>query len=127
MSNPPLLKRLGAYDRGQWLRWEVGDLGMLFTDFAFFDQFRGVFENSGPIIPLPQGFSCQGLSFDMVATNAFMHLFKYVVGIFFSYALEEGCRKTSFIKVPRKRVNLADLALSLDAPFGFLGSVPFKR
>ena len=76
---------------------------MPFTDFAFSDQFRGVFKNRGPIIPLPQGFSCQGPSFDMVAINAFMHLFKYVVGIFFSYALEEGCRKTSFIMGPPQK------------------------
>ena len=39
----------------------------------------------------------------MVATDAFVHLSKYVVGIFFSYAFEEGCRKTSFIKdLPQK-------------------------
>ena len=76
---------------------------MLLTDFAFSDQFRGVFEHRGPIIPLPQGFSCQGPSFDMVATDAFMHLSKYVVGIFISYAFEEGCRKTSFIKGPPQK------------------------
>ena len=73
---------------------------MLLTNFAFSDQFCGVFEHCGPIIPLPRGFSYQGLSFDMVATDAFMHLSKYVVGIFISYAFEEGCRKTSFIKGP---------------------------
>ena len=65
---------------------------MLLPDFAFYDQFLGVFKHRGSIIPLPHGFSCQGLSSDMVATNAFMHLSKYVVGIFLSYALEEGCR-----------------------------------
>ena len=64
----------------------MGDFSILLTDFAFSDQFRGVFEHRGPIIPVPQGFSCQGPSSDMVATNAFMHLSKYVVGIFLSYA-----------------------------------------
>ena len=73
---------------------------MLLTDFAFFDQFRGVFEHRGPIIPLAQGFSYQGSSSDMVATDAFVHLSKYVVGIFLYYAFEEGCQETSFIKGP---------------------------
>ena len=73
---------------------------MLLKDFSFSDQFCGVFEHRGLIIPLPQGFSCQGPSSDMVATDAFVHLSKYVVGIFLSYAFEEGCRKTSFIKGP---------------------------
>ena len=67
---------------------------MFLTYFAFSDQFRGVFEHRGLIIPLPQGFSYQGLSSDMVAIDAFMHLSKYVVSIFLSYAFEEGCRKT---------------------------------
>ena len=57
---------------------------MLLTDFAFSDQFRGGFEHRGLIIPLPQGFSYQGPSSNMVATT------KYVVGIFLSYAFEEG-------------------------------------
>ena len=73
---------------------------MLLTDFAFSDQFSGVFEHRELIIPLPQGFSYQGLSFDIVSTYAFVHLSKYVVGIFISYAFEEGYRKTSFIKGP---------------------------
>ena len=76
---------------------------MLLIDFAFSDQFCGVFEHRGSIIPLPQGFSCQGSSSDMVATDAFVHLSKYVVGIFLSYAFEEGCRKTSFIKGPPQK------------------------
>ena len=76
---------------------------MLLTDFSFSDQFRGFFEHRGPIIPLPQGFSCQGPSSYMVSTYAFMHLSKYVVGIFISYAFEEGCRKTSFIKGPLQK------------------------
>ena len=76
---------------------------MLLTDFSFSDQFRGVFEHPGPIIPLPQGFSCQGPSSYMVSTSAFMHLSKYVLGIFISYAFEEGCRKTSFIKGPSQK------------------------
>ena len=71
---------------------------MLLTDFAFSDQFRGVFEHRGLIIPLPKGFSCQGLSSDMVATEAFVHFSKYVVGIFLSYTFEKGCGKASFIK-----------------------------
>ena len=76
---------------------------MLLIDFAFSDQFRGVFEHRGPIIPLPQGFTCQGLSSVMVATNAFVFLSKYVVSINLSYAFEEGCRKTSFIKGPPQK------------------------
>ena len=71
---------------------------MLLTNFAFSDQFYGVFMHRGPIIPLPQGFSCQGPSSDMVATNAFMYLSKYIVGIFFPYAFEEGRGKTFFYK-----------------------------
>ena len=71
---------------------------MLLTDFASSDKFHGVFEHRGPIIPLPQGFSCQGPSSDMVATNAFVHLSKYVVGIFLSYAFEKGCEKAPFVK-----------------------------
>ena len=39
----------------------------------------------------------------MVAIDAFVHLSKYVVGIFFSYAFEEGCGKTSFIKGPPQK------------------------
>ena len=81
----------------------MGDLSMLLTNFSFSDQFCGVFEHRGPIIPLPQGFSYQGPSSDMVATYAFVHLSKYVVGIFLSYAFEEGCRKTSFIKGPPQK------------------------
>ena len=71
---------------------------MLLTDFTFFDQFRGVFEHRGPIIPLPMGFSCQGPSSDMVAIDTFVHLSMYVVGIFLSYAFEEGCGKAPFVK-----------------------------
>ena len=93
-----VLKRSGAYDRGQWIGWKVGDLGMLLIDFSFSDQFCGIFEHRGPIIPLPQGFSCQGPSSNMVATDAFVHLSKNVVSIFLSHAFEEGCRETSFIK-----------------------------
>ena len=76
---------------------------MLLIDFTFSDQLRGVFEHRGLIIPLPQGFSCQGPSSDMIATNTFVHLSKYVVGIFLSYAFEEACRKTSFIKGPQQK------------------------
>ena len=76
---------------------------MLLTYFAFSDQFCGVFKHRGPIIPLPQGFSCQGPSSNMVAINAFVHLSKYVVGIFLSYAFEKRCGKTSFIKGPPQK------------------------
>ena len=76
---------------------------MLLTDFVLSDYFRGVFEHCGLIVPLPQGFSCQGLSYDVVAIDAFVHLSKYVVGIFLSYAFKEGCRKTSFIKGPPQK------------------------
>ena len=100
---------------------------MLLTYFAFSDQFCCVCEHCGPIIPLPKGFSCQGPSSDMVATDAFVHLSKYVVGIFLSYAFEEGAEKPHLYKVPRKRANLADLALSLDASFRSLGNVSFNK
>ena len=76
---------------------------MLLTNFAFSDQFCGVFVHRGPIIPLPQGFSYQGPSSDMVSTNAFMYLSEYIVGIFFPYAFEEGRGKTSFIKGSRQK------------------------
>ena len=79
----------------------MGDLGILLTDFAFPDQFHGVFEHRGPIIPLPQGFSYP--SSNMVATDAFVHLSKYVVGIFLSYAFEEGCGETLFINGPLQK------------------------
>ena len=39
----------------------------------------------------------------MVAADAFVHLSKYVVGIFLSYAFEEGCGKTPFIKGPLQK------------------------
>ena len=70
---------------------------MFLNDFASFDQFCGVFEHRGPIIPLPKGFSCQSLSSDMVAADAFEYLSKYVVGVFLSYAFEEGCGKAPFV------------------------------
>ena len=76
---------------------------MFLTDFAFSNQFRGVFEHRGPIIPLPQGFSCQGPSSNMVATYAFVHLSKYLVGIFLSYVFKEGCKETLFIKGPLQK------------------------
>ena len=76
---------------------------MFLIYFLFSDQFRGVFEHRGLILPLPQGFSYQGLSFNMVAIDTFVHLSKYVVDIFISYAFEEGCRKTSFIKGPPQK------------------------
>ena len=34
----------------------------------------------------------------MVAAYAFVHLSKYVVGIFLSYAFEEGCEKNPVYK-----------------------------
>ena len=76
---------------------------MLLTDFASCDQLRGVFEYRGPIIPLPEGFSCQGPSSNMVAIDAFVHLLEYVVRIFLSYEFEEGCGKTPFIKGSRQK------------------------
>ena len=63
----------------------------------------------------------------MVATDAFVHLCQYVVGIFLSYAFEEGCGKTPFIKGPPQKANMADLALSLNASFRSLGNISFNR
>ena len=39
----------------------------------------------------------------MVSIDAFVHLSKYVVDIFFSYAFEEGYGKTTFIKGPPQK------------------------
>ena len=36
----------------------------------------------------------------MVATDTFMHLSEHVIDVFLSHALEDGCKKTSFIKGP---------------------------
>ena len=71
---------------------------MLLTDLTFFNQLRGVFEYCRPIISLFQGLCCQGPGSDMVATDTFMHLSEHIIGVFLSYALEDGCRKALFIK-----------------------------
>ena len=76
------------------------DLGMLLTDLAFSNQLRGDFEHCRPIISMSQGLCCQGPGSDMVATDAFMHLSEHVIGVFFSYALKDGCREALFIKGP---------------------------
>ena len=34
----------------------------------------------------------------MVAADAFVYLSKHVVGVFLSYAFEEGCGKAPFVK-----------------------------
>ena len=73
---------------------------MLLTDLAFFNQLCGVFEHCRSIISLSQGLCCQGPCSDMVATDIIMHLFEHVIDVFLSYALEDGCRKASFIKGP---------------------------
>ena len=39
----------------------------------------------------------------MIAIDALVQLSKYVVGIFLSYAFEEGCGKTQFIKGPLQK------------------------
>ena len=75
-------------------------MSMLLTDLAFFNQIRGVFEHYNPIITLSQGLRFQGPGSDMVASDAFMHLSKHIIGVFFSYAFKDGCREASFIKVP---------------------------
>ena len=73
---------------------------MLLTVLTFFNQFCGAFEHCRPIISLSQGLCCQGPGSDMVVTNTFMHLSEHVIGIFLSYTLKDGYRKTSFIKGP---------------------------
>ena len=73
---------------------------MLLTGLSFFNQLCGVFEHYKPIIPLSQGLCCQGSGSNMVATYAFMHLSKHIVGFFLSYAFKDGCREASFIKGP---------------------------
>ena len=76
------------------------DMCMLLTDLAFCNQLRGVFKHCRPIISLSRGLCCQGPGSDMVATDAFMHLFEHVIGVFLSYAFKDGCREASFIKGP---------------------------
>ena len=66
---------------------------MLLTDFAFSDQFRGAFEHCGPVVSLPSGFPCQGPCSDVVTTDAFVYLPKYVIGVFPPYALKDGVEK----------------------------------
>ena len=77
------------------------DLGKLLTDLTFFNQLRGVFEHCRLIISLSQCLYCQGSGSDMVAIDTFVHLSKHVIGLFPSYALKDGCRKSSFVKGPR--------------------------
>ena len=36
----------------------------------------------------------------MVAVDTFMHLSENVIGVFFSYALKDGCRIALFVKDP---------------------------
>ena len=73
---------------------------MLLAHFALSDQLCRIFEHSGPIISLPQGFACQCSSSDVVATYTFVYFPKYIVGICPSYTLEDGCGKTTFIEGP---------------------------
>ena len=80
---------------GDEISWHAPD------KLCIFNQFCHVFEHCGPIVPLPQCFSYQGPSFDVVATYALVYFPEYVVGVFLSYALKNGRREASFIKVPR--------------------------
>ena len=59
----------------------------------------------------------------MVATDAFMHLPEYVIGVFFPYALKNGHREASFIKDPLMSGESCRPCSSLDASFGSLGNV----
>ena len=74
------------------------DFGVLLTNFALSDQLCYVFEHYGPIVPLPQDFSRQCLSPNVISTYAFMYFPQHIVGVFPCNALEDGCEKTSLIK-----------------------------
>ena len=74
------------------------DFGVLLTNFALSDQLCCVSEHCGPIVPLPQDFSHQCPSSDVISTYAFMYFPQHVVGVFPCNALEDGCEKTSLIK-----------------------------
>ena len=76
------------------------DLGMLLTNFAFYNQLCRIFEHCGLVVPLSQCFPCQGPSSDVVTTYALVYLPEYVVGVFHPYALKNGRREASFIKGP---------------------------
>ena len=76
------------------------DYGVFLTSFAFYDQFYLVFEHCGPVVPLPQGFSFQGPSSNVVATYTSVYLPEYIVGVLLSQALKDGCEKAPFIKGP---------------------------
>ena len=95
---PLLLKRPGGCNRHQWLGWEVRDFSVFLINFAFSDYFCCVSEHCGLIVPLPQDFSRQCPSSDVVSTYAFMYFPQHVVGVFPFNALEDGCEKTSLIK-----------------------------
>ena len=100
------------------------DFGVLLTNFALFDQLCCVSKHCGPIVPLPQDFSRQCPSYDVISIYAFMYFPQHVVGVFPCNALKDGCEKTSLIKGSPVIVNLEDLDLSLDASFGSFGSSP---
>ena len=74
------------------------DFGVFLTNFALSDQLCCVSEHCGPIVPLPQDFSRQCPSSDVISTNAFMYFPQHVVDVFPCNALEDGCEKTSLIK-----------------------------
>ena len=63
----------------------------------------------------------------MVATDAFVYLPEYVIGVFLPYALKNGLREASFIKGPPMNGESYRPALSLDASFGSLGNVPSTK
>ena len=68
----------------------VTDLGMLLIGLAFFNQLYGVFEHCRPVIPLSQSLCCQGSGSNMVAIDAFMHLFEHIVSVFLFYRFWTG-------------------------------------
>ena len=100
---------------------------MILTGLSFFNQLRGVFLHCRPIIPLSQGLCCHGFGPNMFATDASMHLFEHIVGVFLSYTFKDGCREALFIKGPLINGEPSNLVLSLEASFESLDNVPSTK
>lgn len=61
------------------------DVSVFLADLAFLNHVCGILEHSGPLLSLPQCFSCQGSNSDMVATNSLVNFSEYIVSIFDSH------------------------------------------
>ena len=63
----------------------------------------------------------------MVATDAFVYLPEYVIGVFILYALKNGRREASFIKGPPMNGESCRPCSEFGCLLGFLGNVPSTR